>query len=84
MSEAEIQAAAERLVWETEAVTSGLWLLLPGDRAIEAHRYSAAEHGPLANCWNCKQPTELCSWAATPALGPGDCCTECQHEQAGL
>lgn len=68
-----------------EVLPRDLWLLLPGNRAVKAHEYDAAVHGPLANCWNCKQPTELCSWAAIDGdvLAAGDCCTECQHESTG-
>jgi hypothetical protein len=83
MSEAEIQAAAERLAWEAEFLGSGVFLLLyGGSSVVEAINYDPAVHGALANCLSCKRPTDACSWIQNPAAGRGDCCDDCRHAPA--
>ena len=82
MTEEEIQAAGERLAWETEAMLSGVWVLLyGGNRAVLAVDYEYAKHGALSHCWHCKRPTGGCSWIQSPTETgwPGDCCDRCQH-----
>lgn len=70
-----------RLSHGTVAPAEEVWvLLLGGEEAVTAAEYDPVRHGPLAHCWNCKQPTEACVWYLSPELGPGRCCDSCQHE----
>jgi hypothetical protein len=78
---AEIQAAGERLAWETEVMLSGAWVLLDANgRAVKTAEYDYATHGPMAHCWHCKRPTGACSWIQNPNHPErGDCCESCEH-----